>query len=290
MDSSVVHAQVSPLTGLPQASSDDHLVEMWLSKSESDCTRKVYSRVVKRFRRWLDGKRLQQVTALDLLAYQETFKDTWADATRNQHKAAIKSLWTYGCELQYFSFNIPHACYKLRKPRPVTAERILTEEQMQQAIDAESNPKAKLFLRFLYSTALRVSEALALQWKDFVILGDRVFVQVHHGKGDKFREVGCSALVYMDLWDTKPDSTTPDDKVFKIAYVTAWRWVKASLKRINRPEGSPHWARHAHAVASHRNGADWHSISQQLGHAKASFTMDRYGHFTGDHSSDFIEC
>lgn len=288
MESIVVSS--GALAGLPQASSDQHLVEMWLGKFESESTRKVYARVVNRFADFLDGKPLREVTALDLLAYVETFKPTWSDATRNQHKAAIKSLWTYGVDLQYFAFNIPHAVYKLRKPRPVTAERILTEDEMEEAIAAEPYDNARLFLRFLFSTALRVSEALALTWADFTIRGDRVYVRVERGKGDKFREVGCSARVYRDLWNAKPPTTQPSDPVFSIAYVTAWRWVKTSLERIGKPQGSPHWARHAHAVVSHENGADWHSISRQLGHANPSFTMDRYGHFTGDHSSDFIDC
>ncbi|MEO1208574.1 MAG: tyrosine-type recombinase/integrase [Cyanobacteria bacterium J06638_20] len=287
----VHHPQsLSALAGMPEASSDDHLIEMWLEKSESPRTQRVYRRVIKRFRGWLKDKPLQRVTALELLAYQEAFDPKWSDATRNQQKAAIKSLWTYGCEIQYFPFNIPHAVYKLKKPRPVTAERILTDDQMQEAIDAEPNPKARLFLRFLYSTALRATEAIDVTWDDFKIRGDRVFLHVQHGKGDEFREVGCSALVYMDLWDAKPENAKPTDKVFRITYITAWRWVKDAFTRIGKPAASPHWARHAHAVVSHEHGADWHSISRQLGHANASFTMDRYGHFTGDHSSDFIDC
>lgn len=290
--SRLVHQHQAPgiLAGMPQASSDDHLIEMWLGKSESPRTQKVYRRVIKRFRDWLGNKPLQQVTALELIAYQETFKPDWSDATRNQQKAAIKSLWTYGCEIQYFPFNIPHAVYKLKKPRPVTAERILTDPQMQEAIDREPNLKAQLFLRFLYSTALRATEAIDVTWQDFKIRGDRVYLHVQHGKGDEFREVGCSAMVYMDLWDAKPSTAEPEDKVFSVCYQTAWLWVKTAFRRIGKPEGSPHWARHAHAVVSHENGADWHSISRQLGHANASFTMDRYGHFTGDHSSDFIDC
>ena len=282
----------SEITGMPQASNDDQLVLMWLHKTDSEATQKAYKRAIGRLRAWLNQQgvtQLARATAVDFLEYLETFPEKWSDATRNQHKAAIKSLWTYGAELQYFKFNIPHAVYKLKKPRPVTAERILTEGEMAEALKAEPNPRAKLFLRFLFGTGVRVSEALAVQWKDFYRRGDRVFLMIEHGKGDKFREIGCPTNIYADILKSRPTIDANDARAFKISYPTAWYWTRRALKRIDKI-GSPHWLRHAHAVVSHEKGAEWHAIARQLGHNKPSFTMDRYGHFAGKHSSDFIDC
>lgn len=289
---SIVTTGTNQITGMPQAASDDQLVAMWLSKSDSDATKKAYRRAINRLRAWLNSRgsiQLARTNAVDFLEYLETFKDNWSDATCNQHKAAIKSLWTYGCELQYFAFNVPHAVYKLKKPRPVTAERILTEDEMSDVFTAEPNPKAKLFLRFLFGTGVRVSEALAVQWRDFHRRGDRVFLMIEHGKGDKFREIGCPLKIYQAIANSRPPADSDEARVFKISYPTAWYWTRRALKRIDKV-GSPHWLRHAHAVVSHENGAEWHAIARQLGHNKPSFTMDRYGHFSGKHSSDFIDC
>ena len=277
---------------LPQATSDDHLIAMWLEKSDSDHTRLAYQRAIRRLRQWLllqGVQRLDRVTAQHLLDYQRTFPARWSDATRNQHKAAIKSLWSYACLLNYVAFNVPHAVYKLGKVRPVRAERVLTEKEILSAIRREKNLVAQLFLRLLYGTGLRVSEALALQWRDLYQREDKVFLAVQHGKGDQFREIGCQLALYRALVEARPPEAIDEDEIFPVTYQTAWRWVKASMKRIGRPQGSPHWARHAHAIVAHERGADWHAIAKQLGHARPSFTMDRYGHMTGSSSAEYVD-
>ena len=62
-----------------------------------------------------------------------------------------------------------------------------------------------------------------------------------------------------------------------------WGWIlRIAFHRKRR-------LRHAHAVTAAAHGSDWWSIAQQLGHARPSFTMDRYGHFGGDFSSDYVD-
>ncbi|MBD2261352.1 site-specific integrase [Pseudanabaena sp. FACHB-2040] len=273
-----------------QASSDDHLIELWLAGFDSPSTRKAYTSAINRLRKWLGAVGLRQVTASDLVDYRDSFKASWSDATRNQHLAAIKSLWSFGCDLCYLPFNVPHAVYKLKKPRPVTAERILTEKEMLKAIQLEPDPGAQIFLRILYGTGIRASEAISLRWCDFQRRGNRVFLQVQNGKGGQFREIGCPPKLYQELMARQSPTASGSELVFGVPYIHAYRWVKQALTRIGKPEASPHWARHCHAVVSHEHGADWHSIARQLGHKRASFTMDRYGHFTGKASSDYIDC
>ncbi|HEY9737523.1 MAG TPA: site-specific integrase [Trichocoleus sp.] len=273
-----------------QAHSDDHLIELWLAGFESAATQKAYTRAITRLRRWLGPVGLRQVTAADLVEYRQGFKASWSDATANQQLAAIKSLWSFGCDLRYLPFNVPHAVYKLKKPKPVTAERILTEKEMLKAIKLEPDPEAQIFLRFLYGTGVRANEAISLRWCDFQPRGNRVFLQIHNAKGGQFREIGCPPKLHRDLLARKSPTASSSELIFGVPYIRAYRWIKTALTRIGKPEASPHWARHAHAVISHEHGADWHAIARQLGHKRPSFTMDRYGHFTGKPSSDYIDC
>jgi integrase/recombinase XerD len=229
------------------------------------------------------------VTAAMLIDYEATFPKRWSDATCNLHKAAIKSLWKFGSSIRYLQFNVPHAVYRLGKPRPVMAERILTEGEMRRAIAKEPSLEAQLFLRFLFATGVRASEALAVRWCDLHLRGQRVFLAIHHGKGDKAREIGCSKAVYDALVQARPEDALDQDEIFPVPYLIAWQWVKVAMARIGKPQASPHWLRHAHAVTAAAHGSDWWSIAQQLGHAKPSFTMDRYGHFGGDFSSDYVD-
>jgi integrase/recombinase XerD len=294
MDTITVTSQPSQTASLAlqQASSDDHLIEMWISRSRSAGTQKAYRRAITRLRAWLahhDCHQLAMVTAAMLIDYEATFPKRWSDATCNLHKAAIKSLWKFGSSIRYLQFNVPHAVYRLGKPRPVMAERILTEGEMRRAIAKEPSLEAQLFLRFLFATGVRASEALAVRWCDLHLRGQRVFLAIHHGKGDKAREIGCSKAVYDALIQARPEDALDQDEIFPVPYPIAWQWVKVAMARIGKPQASPHWLRHAHAVTAAAHGSDWWSIAQQLGHAKPSFTMDRYAHFNGVFSSDYVD-
>ena len=52
------------------------------------------------------------------------------------------------------------------------------------------------------------------------------------------------------------------------------------MAELGYPKTRLHDLRHTFAVASIANGDDIKTVQENLGHASAAFTLDRYGHVT----------
>jgi integrase len=67
---------------------------------------------------------------------------------------------------------------------------------------------------------------------------------------------------------------------------TVYLHFKAAAAKIGLPKERFHDLRHTYAVASIRAGDDPKTVSGNLGHASVAFTLDVYGHVTGDMKKD----
>lgn len=63
---------------------------------------------------------------------------------------------------------------------------------------------------------------------------------------------------------------------------TVYKHFKNVVEAIGLPSVRFHDLRHSYAVAAIRAGDDLKTVSENLGHASVSFTLDVYGHVTGD--------
>lgn len=268
------------LVGMPQASSDEHLIEMWLSKAKSDRTVEAYKKAITRLQRWLvhqfGVEPLQSVTAGYLMSYERSLPSHWSDATRNQHLAAIKSLWSFGIMLGYFPFNVG-GILALGRPKPVLPERILSREEVLAAIEGEPRLEPALFMCLLFGTGVRCAEALALKWINLTEIGGSPRITVIKGKGNKTRVISCFRSCWDSLIQYREQSSV---QLFEIDRRTAQRWVNNAFDRIGKRGVSPHWLRHASAIAMRQAGMDWPDIANQLGHADPSITLKAYAHLT----------
>jgi integrase len=292
-DASIVTTTDTGQIVAQQASSDDQLVAMWLHE-KGQLTQALYLKEYQRLAAFMARRGISTLKDLklgDLYAYADDFPSQWSDRTKNLRKAAIKSLLTFAHKLGYVHFNVG-TLLKTEVPSGVLAERILSEDQMNEAI-AAAPPQAHLFLAFLYASALRLSEALDLRWRDVNWVGGRPVLTVLHGKGKKRRQVNCSPVVWAAVEATRPGNASPDDLIFPFSRASAYRWTKVAFEKIGVPEASPHWARHAFViqVSTHAEGGavNWHAIARQLGHTDPAFTMRQYGHFTGQDISALID-
>ena len=62
------------------------------------------------------------------------------------------------------------------------------------------------------------------------------------------------------------------------AIFTFYKNFKRIAASIGRPDARPHDLRHTAATVAIASGADIKSVQDLLGHATASFTLDRYAH------------
>ncbi|ROL59905.1 tyrosine recombinase XerC [Bacteroidetes/Chlorobi group bacterium ChocPot_Mid] len=148
--------------------------------------------------------------------------------------------------------------------------------------DSVEDIRNKALIELLYSSGLRISEALNLDVNDINFYQRSVKVL---GKGNKERVVpiGSKALSaikkYLEkrnelLQNSNETALFLSKKGKRMNSVNAYRIINA-LMRLNTesPQKSPHVLRHTFATHLLDNGADIQSVSEMLGHASLSTTQ-----------------
>jgi len=280
-------ARLSPA----QASSDGHLLELWLH-GRSPHTQRAYRADVERFRTRA-GKSLSYVTLGDLQEFADSLSES-APASRYRTLSAVKSLLAFGHRLGYLPFDVGRPL-RLPPVRNRLQERILSEAELHRLLSLEPNFRNRAILTLLYASGVRVSELCQLAWRDLQPNGEGGQISVL-GKGSKTRTIQVPASVWQLLLALREEDAGLADPVFRsrkkggfLQPVAVLRVVRAASARagIHLPV-SPHWFRHAHASHALDRGAPIHLVQATLGHASIT-TTGRYLHARPkDSSSRFL--
>ena len=164
---------------------------------------------------------------------------------------------------------------KLEKKLPT----VLSKEEIRQMLDVTKNPKHKLLIAFLYSSGLRVSEAVNMKIDD-LDLNERMGI-VRAGKGKKDRNIILSETLVKDLkayLGTRNDQNPYvfDVKHRHIAIRQAQRIVsEAASKAGIKKRVFCHALRSSFATHLLESGTDIRVIQELLGHSNLS-TTQRY--------------
>lgn len=160
---------------------------------------------------------------------------------------------------------------------------------LQPDTSAETGLRDRAILELMYSSGLRVSEAVSLQIKD-VDLDAGILTTT--GKGSKTRRVpvGSSAVEwlksYLALRNKKEDIEISNLFVTSagrpITRQVIFLFIKEYAKKCGLEDVSPHTLRHSFATHLVQNRADIRSVQQMLGHADIS-TTQIYTHMTDAH-------
>ena len=181
-------------------------------------------------------------------------------------------------------FNVG-AAVKVPQAERVTAERILSETEVQRLLSLEPSLRNRALVRLLYASGARCSELCGLRWRDLQSRdGGRGQLTVH-GKGDKTRSVVVSADTWAVLQQLRDSASeggepSPNAPLFRsrkggraMAERQVHRVVKAAAERAGISGNvSPHWLRHAHASHALERGAPIHIVQATLGHASVATT------------------
>jgi integrase/recombinase XerD len=141
------------------------LIDLWLH-DKSPNTQDNYRRDLRYFLEFIDHKSLHLVTLNDLQAYADALiQKGYASETRRRRLVAVKSLLTFGHDLDILARNVGRTL-KLPRVKITLAERILTEEQVLTILEHTKTARDYALLRFMYATGARVSELCDLRWRD----------------------------------------------------------------------------------------------------------------------------
>lgn len=181
-----------------------------------------------------------------------------------------------------------------RLPKAITVEQI--EQLLSAPDDRESlGARDRAMLETLYSTGIRVSELVDLNYEDLDEPSEALRIR---GKGKKERLVplGSHALAsirhYRDVLsaDERFSGAWASDRVNRPLFINkhggrlSSRSVRRKLDKYLRlvgldPSISPHTLRHSFATHLLDNGADLRSVQELLGHQSLS-TTQAYTHLT----------
>lgn len=166
----------------------------------------------------------------------------------------------------------------------------LTVDEMFRVLDGIRDAGAmpardRAILEMLYSTGIRVSELVSLDWLDVDRRGAVVRVL---GKGRKERivPIGATALAALDRYRNEWPASRRREARAVFLNARGGRLTVRSVARIvaqhvgraeTRVRASPHAFRHSFATHLLNAGADLRAIQELLGHASLS-TTQRYTH------------
>lgn len=241
----------------------------------------------------VDEIKVASITADHIRSYLAELMKNAKRATVQRRLSAIKAFFRY----RETTLGEPSPARSIRSPKNVrTLPSILGEGEVRRLIEVapdELTPAAirdRAIFETLYSSGLRVSELVGLNWRD--IDEELGMVMVRSGKGNKDRLVplGEPALDALGNWRrAMPIAWEPDGAV--IVNLRGGRLTTRSVEKILRARIeaaglsaglTPHGLRHCFATHMLGNGADLRSIQEMLGHASLA-TTQRYTHVSVNH-------
>ena len=234
-----------------------------------------------------------QVTADHIRSYLAELMKTAKRATVQRRLSAIKAFFRY----RETTIGEPSPARSIRSPKNMRGlPSILQQDEVRRLIEVapgDSSAAAardRAIFETLYSSGLRVSELVGLNWRD--IDEELGMVMIRSGKGNKDRLVplGEPALDALLKWQrAMPVAWEPNGPVIvnlRGGRLTT-RSVEMILQRRIAEAGlsvniTPHGLRHSFATHMLNNGADLRSIQEMLGHASLA-TTQRYTHVSVNH-------
>ncbi len=257
--------------------SDSVLIDMWLQGLPAS-TQRAYRREVHDLLKHVN-KPLRNVTLVDMQAYERAKLLEKADTSRARAIAAIRSLYKRLQESGYITVN-PASFWRAPKLKETLAERYLTPDEIDRILAHAKTERDHALINLMYWAGLRVSEAVALTWKD-VLPTPSGATLVIFGKGGKTRYVGIEMFVYDELVALR----TGNDAgcIFRsgktggcLTERQAYNIVAKAAEQAGI-EASPHYLRHAHASHALENDTPVALVRDTLGHASIA-TTNKYAH------------
>lgn len=166
--------------------------------------------------------------------------------------------------------------------KTVDDSKIFSSEELKLLAD-HADHRTWVFIKFLYNTGMRISEALDVRIKDISCIGNDATVKVRRGKRGRERKI---EMVPVSLLKLIQNEFVSGEYLFQNHHHTSkngkysrQRWFQKLSELSWEVLGrrlSPHLMRHSHATALAENGVSYGAIQKRLGHKRASTTLEIY--------------
>ncbi len=243
------------------------------SKRYSESTITTYSEALKSFLMFYRNKAIIDITNEDVIIYNNEYilKNNLSASYQNQIVNAIKLFFQTIRDTKML-------VDKIHRPKNAkTLPNVLSKEETFRLIDVTTNLKHKTLLALIYSSGLRISEAINMKIID--IDSQRMLIHIKNAKGKKDRYTLLSTKVlgllreYYTIYKPKSflfEGQSGDQYSSRSAQsVLQQSAKKAGITRLI----SLHTLRHSFATHLLESGTDLRYIQDLLGHSSPKTTM-----------------
>ena len=226
-------------------------------------------------------KKPQQVTTDDVKKYISYLMDK-GNSTRTI-RLAIAALKCY-----YQNIMKRNIIKNIHRPKlEKTIPAVLENNEIMKMIEVTKNPKHKLLITLLYSSGVRISEALKLKKENLNLEKKYLFVKSGKGKKDRFTKLSDKFIEQYLSYEKEISNYLFESSFNKnkpITIRTAEMIIEnsARLAGIQKPV-YPHMIRRTFATHLIDNGTQIHLVSSMLGHSHIETTKNSYIKFRTSH-------
>lgn len=272
-----INVPLEPAAGLQSLEEGIPLWEAWMVSQYAPSSRRVYTYYVRHF---LSEDPRPTFLSIQQRQSAELLKGASPTAVKNELKA-LKSFFGYLHD-QGLWFEDP--VKNMRPPKvPRREVKAPSLEEVVKLLSVVDTPKLTAMLNLFLDTGIRFGELAGLTWGRVDLAGREITVI---GKGNKERTVPISPITCAILEKVKNNHAQPDDLVFPSRSIEGWdnRDANRSLARLCRKAGikkyTCHQFRHFFATHTLEHGGEGilKAVSEMLGHASTSTTVDFYLH------------
>ena len=153
---------------------------------------------------------------------------------------------------------------------------VLTKTEISRLLDATNNKKSKLIISLLYSSGLRVSEAINMKISDLELKEKIGWVRAGKGKKDRLFILSEKLVGELEtfLQDRNPTEILFPGKKGKMTSRNIQKIISKAAKRAEISKRvSPHTLRHSYGTHLLEAGVDIRKIQMLLGHSQLSTTQ-----------------
>lgn len=236
-----------------------------------------FSRETMRQYCYFNDKFLQFIKKSPKVVSQKDIEDYILYLYEQEKSASIRHLAT--AALHFYYCDVLKRRFQLKYPkRELKINVFPVKEEILKMIEVTSNPKHKLLIELIYSSGLRVSEAVKVKHEN--IFENEKLIHINLGKGAKDRISILSNKFIEDYKNLERKSDfifyTNRDLTKHISKRTAEIIVEIAAKKAGiRNIVFPHKLRGSFATHLYESGTDIFAIQKLLGHSHFS-TTQRY--------------
>ena len=244
-------------------------------KRYSPNTIRTYISCLEQFNRFIKSEKLQINEPVIYQYLMGLVAKGYSRSSQNQHINAIKFYLEKVLKQKQKSYYIERPLKKRMLPT------VLSEQEIQLIFSNIKNLKHKAILSLIYSSGIRIGEALNLTIND--LDSDRMLISIRRGKGEKDRMVPMASnvlkLLRVYYKEYKPVNYLFNGNENGPYSATSVRIVlkRAVYKSYIKKNVTPHTLRHSYATHLLEKGTDLRYIQVILGHSSVK-TTEIYTH------------